>query len=607
MTGWAYEIQITGPMWESSWQVDGPALLFLVPILLVSLVAALYAPAYLRRERYAGQSRARFWALYALFVLGMSATVLARDFVSFLVSWEVMTLASYGLVAYDTRDAGVVRASFKYFVMTHVGTGGLLMGAVLLRVYGGSFSFDAMPSMLHDLHAAHPGMLSVILGLLFLGFATKAGLYPFGDWLPDAHPAAPAPVSAVLSGVMIKLGLYGILRVFVIALAASAPDVAMAWGWTIAAFGLISAVAGGAAACVAVDAKVLLAYSSIGQSGLIALGFGAALALAPSYPALAGLALLGASFHVVGDALVKALLFLNAGALEWRTGSPRLERLGGLFEAMPVTGRCGLVGALAIAGAPPFATFTAKWLMLQATILSASPLVNLAGLGLLVASLLSVLYAVKLFGASFTNGPMRPGKLEVPFSMQAPQILLALAIGVLAIAPGTVLVWLTKALEPSPLLAATDARVFGLALAPATGAFAPVLVLAIGAWVVVIGRLALGRSGVEPRSVWTGGVLVAGDSATVDPRGFYTPLREGLEQVYRAPAWHALPRPKWVVPAADLDRWVYEPLVASGRRVAAGLRRVHSGIPHLYLLWQLAGAALLAILLFVLLRGGATP
>lgn len=607
MNATRWELWVGCPAWASAWRLDGPALLFLVPIVLVSAAAAIFAPPYLRQERYRGQSRARFWGMYALFVAGMIATVLAADFVSFLVSWEVMTLASYVLVAYDTRNPVVLRASFKYFVMTHVGTGGLLLGAILLRAAGGSFAFDQLAPALRALDAQNPAALHAVLALLFLGFATKAGLYPFGDWLPDAYPAAPAPVTAALSGVMSKLGLYGLLRIFVIALAAAAPAAAQAWGWTIGGFGLLSALVGGAAACVALDAKVLLAYSSIAQSGLIALGFGASLVLAPAHPALASLALLGASFHVLGDAVVKALLFLNAGALQWRTGSTRLADLGGLFQAMPVTGRCGLVGALAIAGAPPFAAFTAKWLLFQSTILSTTPLLNVGGLALLVASLLSVLYAVKYFAASFTNGPMREGPLEVPAPMRVAQAALAVAVIAVALLPGPVLAWLVGALRSAPALAAGDPRAFGTLLSPATGTFAPIVVIAVGAWAAVIGRVAVGRGEVAPRRAWTGGVIVPHDAATIHPRGFYSPLREGLRRVYAAPHWHALARPAWVVAAADLDRWLYRPVVDSGRRLVSGLRRIHTGVPHLYLIWQLAGATALALLLLALLRRGGAP
>ena len=489
------------------WRLDGPALLFLVPVLVVAAAAALYAPAYLTMERYRGESRLRYWALYALFVAGMAVTLLAADLVLFLVGWETMTLASYVLVVHETRDPAALRAGFKYFVMTHAASAGLLLAVVLLRLWGGTFAFDRLAGTFAELAATRPLALHAVLALLFVGFATKAGLYPFGDWLPDAHPAAPAPVSAVLSGVMVKLGLYGFLRFFVLLLATAAPAAAAGWGWVLAGFGVLSGLVGGAAACVAADTKVVLAYSSIAQSGLVALGLGAALVLAPHHPALAALALLGAAFHVVADALVKALLFLTAGSLQWRTGSRRLDELGGLFEAMPVTGACALAGALAMAGLPPLTAFTGKWLMLQATVLSRVPALAVAGIGLLLASLLSVLYAARYFAAGFANRPMRRGRCEVPGTMQAAQAALAALAVAVGLAPGAVLAWLERLLAGLPALAGAQSGAWGAALGPAGGAFAPLLLVACGAWALVVVRAALG-GGAPPRAdeVWMGGV-----------------------------------------------------------------------------------------------------
>lgn len=603
MHGPGWDMIALGSAWPPAWRLDGLALLFLVPALLLPAVSALYAPAYLAQERYRGESRARFWIFGALFTAGMAGTVLAADFVTFLVCWEVMTLASYVLVAHETRDAVVAKAAFKYFFVTHVGTGCLLFAAVALSMAGGSFAFARLPETFRALADSNPAALHGLLALLFVGFATKAGLYPFGDWLPDAHPAAPAPVSAVLSGVMIKLGLYGMLRVFVELLGAGAPAAAAAWGWVIGAFGLASAIAGGAAACAASDGKVLLACSSIAQSGIIALGLGASLVLQPVAPALAALALLGAAFHVAGDAVVKALLFLNAGALQWRTGSRRLEDQGGLFEAMPVTGWTALAGSLAIAGFPPLTAFTGKWLLLQATVLSRQPLVAVAGLGLLMASLLSVLYAVKFFAAGFANRPMRRGPLEVPAGMQAAQVILAALAVAMGCLPGPVLAGLARLLAPLPAMAAAGPADFGVAVFPASGAFAPLLLVVLALWALAFARACVGP-GEAPagRSAWMGGAPAARGAPPVHPQGWYSPLREALRRAYPVPHAPRLPRLAWVNRTADMDRWFYAPAIETARRVTGALRRLHTGVPNVYIAWQLAGAVALALLLALLVR-----
>lgn len=588
------------PLHDLSLRLDALSGLFLTLIAVVSAAAALYSAPYLRQERYREESRARYWPLLLLFLLGMAGAVVSWDLILFLVCWEVMTLASYVLVAYEKADPGALRAAFKYFVMTHCGTACLLLAVILLWVEGGTFSFDAVPRTLGALAAGRPGLLHAILALMFVGFATKAGLYPFGDWLPDAHPAAPAPVSAVLSGVMVKLGLYGFLRFFVWMLAAASPAAAAAWGYALAAFGVASALLGGLAASAALDSKVLLAYSSIAQSGLISLGIGAALVLMPAHPALASLALIGALFHAVGDAVVKALLFLTAGSLQYRTGSRRLEDLGGLFHAMPVTGWSALLGTLAIAGFPPLTAFVSKWLMLQATVLSGRPLVAIAGLGLLVASVLSILYAVKFFVAGFANRPMRPGRLEVPVAMQAAQLLLVAGVLALSAVPGAWLRSLARILATVPALAGAppDGVWRNLVLLPPTGGFAPLVLLALGMLACGFVVLALGTGRATRHSeVWMGGVPAGGEPVRPHPHGFYSPLREAMRRAYpvlHLPRWR---RPEWVLPAVNADLWLYRPVLAYGRRATGVLRRAHTGTPHMYIVWQLIGAVGLALLL----------
>jgi hydrogenase-4 component B len=600
--------------WDAAraWGLDGLSGLFAVLIVALGAAAAVYSPAYLRQERYRRESRWRYGPILGLFLLAMLGTVAARDLLLFLVCWEVMTLASYVLVAFETEEPEATRAAFKYFVMTHVGTACLLLAVVLLGARGAGFSFEALPGTLRSLAAAEPARLHLVLGLCFVAFATKGGLWPFGDWLPDAHPAAPAPVSALLSGIMVKLGLYGFLRFFVWFLAAADPGAAALWGHVLLACGVLSALMGGAAASVALDAKVLLAYSSVAQSGLIAAGAGAALVLERAHPGLAALALLGAAFHVAGDAFVKALLFLNAGSLQYRTGSRRLEDLGGLFRAMPVTGWTALVGTLAIAGFPPLTAFVSKWLLLQATVLSAAPAVALAGFGVLLASLLSVLYALKFFAAGFATRAMRAGDLEVPLPMRAAQVGLACGVIALSVAPGPWLRLLAGALRDCPALAAgPSGRAWGaLALLPPSGALAPLPLLLLGGWTCLLAWIALGpAAAVRPSAPWLGGLPAA--PLRLHPRGFYSTLRPELARAYprlrlpRRLRTAALLRGRVLPETLDLDRWLYRPTLAAGRAAGRTLRRAHSGLPHAYIAWQLLGA--LALVAFLLLRRRVGP
>jgi hydrogenase-4 component B len=581
-----------------AWGLDALSLVFAIPTALLVLDVAVYARPYLAQQRYRQESRARFWLLYVLFAVGMLATLAARDLLLFVVCWEVMTLASYVLVAHETEDASVLRAAFKYFVMTHAASACLLLAVMVVWAQGGDLALDALPGTFAHLADAHPGTLHAVLALLFVAFATKAGLYPFGDWLPDAHPAAPAPVSAVLSGVMVKIGLYGFLRFFAWALAAAAPGLAAAWGAGLAAAGALSALVGGFAAGASQDTKVMLAYSSVAQSGLIAIGVGAGLALLPAHPALAQLAFLGALFHTVSDAAVKGLLFLVAGSLQYRTGSRRLEDLGGLFAGMPRTAWTALVGCLAIAGFPPLTAFTGKWLMLQATTLSGDAVAVGVGLALLVASVLSILYAVKFFAAAFLTREGRPGQLEVPAPMQGAQIALAAVIGVLALAPGLWLALLRPALAGIPLPPFPGAGEWALAgFGPPTGAYLPILLVVGALWAAVLARLALGRSGAERRvSAWSGGAVPL-PAMPIEALGFFTPIRDPMRRAYAALRFRPVVIPRPLLALLDADRWVFGPVVRSGRRVGAALQRAHSGTAHRYIVWQLVGAALLILLL----------
>ncbi len=581
-----------------SWRLDALGLVFAVPTLVLLAAVAVYAGPYLAQAHYRHESRTRFWLLYALFGLAMVATLAARDLLQFVVCWEVMTLASYVLVAHDTRDATVVRAAFKYFVMTHAASACLVLAVMVLWAQGGSLAMDDLPATFLVLAGAHPATLHVVLALLFVAFATKAGLYPLGDWLPDAHPAAPAPVSAVLSGAMVKLGLYGLLRFFAWGLAAAVPEAAATWGAIIAAAGAVSALVGGFAASASQDTKVMLAYSSVAQSGLIAIGIGAGLALAPAHPALAQLAFLGALFHSVSDAAVKGLLFLVAGSLQYRTGSRRLEDLGGLFGAMPRTAWTALVACLAIAGFPPLTAFTGKWLMLQATALSADALAVGVGAALLVASVLSILYAVKFFAAGFLTREARTDVAEVPRPMAGAQAALAAAIGLLSVAPGLWLGVLGTALAGVPVPPVPMPSGWGLlGFGPATGAYAPLLLVVGAVWAAALARMAVGRGGAARRvRPWSGGAPEL-PAMPIQALGFYVPLREPMRRAYAALRFRPVRIPPPVLALLDADRWVFRPAVRTGRRFGAALQRAHSGTAHRYIVWQLVGAVLLIILL----------
>ncbi|MCX7642739.1 MAG: proton-conducting transporter membrane subunit [Armatimonadetes bacterium] len=587
-------------------QADMLSGLFLSLIAILSVPAALHSYAYLEHPHYRQEHLIRYYPMFLLFILAMVGVVVAYDLLTFLVFWELMTLASYVLVAYERQKPENLRAALKYFILTHLGALCLLVAAVILWVQGGSFEFQTVFATIEKLAKTRPMLLHGIFALLFIGFATKAALFPFGDWLPDAHPAAPSPISAILSGVMIKLGIYGFLRFFIWLLPTAAFPFAYYWSYVFGIFGVVSAILGGAAATVTYDAKVLLAYSSIAQSGFITLGIGAGMFLFKQDLQLANIAIAGAFFHIVGDALVKALLFLNAGSVLYATGSRRFADLGGLLESMPETAGTAFIGSMAIAGFPPLTAFVSKWLILQALLFSKSIPVTFSGVGMLLASIFSILYSVKFFSSCFLVKPMRPEKLEVPLTMRLSQLLLALLIIAVGLFPGLVLEGLSWIISDASMFGGAGqelAEVWQWAwVQPFTGSFSPLVVVGMFLVVLAFVAIAVGTER-QPRKVpiWLGGELVKPEQLGGHPQG--VPLREELlQRAYpRAPVPRWRP-PSWFVKLLDPEAWMYRPVISGGEWISDLLRRAHTGVPHLYIAWQIVGAVIIALIVWLMFR-----
>jgi hydrogenase-4 component B len=255
---------------ELNIRLDRLSALFAMLIAVVTLLAGVYSIKYM--DIYEEEKPIRFYPFLILFFAGMIGVVSVSDLFFFLVFWEFMTLTSYFLVIFEKDEPQVLKAGFKYFLMTHIGTAFMIIASLMLQAHAGSFSFDAIAAAMAKLSAENPLTLNIILAMFFLGFATKAGVFPFGTWLPDAHPAAPSGVSAILSGVMIKIGIFGMLRVFLFMLPLS--GITSGWGIAIASFGTLSIIMGNTGALLQDDYKRLFAFSSIGQIGYIMLAFG---------------------------------------------------------------------------------------------------------------------------------------------------------------------------------------------------------------------------------------------------------------------------------------------------------------------------------------------
>ncbi len=319
--------------------VDGLSLLFLMVVNVVAFCCILYSIGYI--DHYGG--RGKFFALLLLLVLGLNGVLLVRDIFSLYLFLEVASVASYVLVAYNLEWDGI-ESALKYLLLSVVATGMILIGIALVWASTGTLAFTELKAALGG--GAPSGLFLLAAALFVSGFGLKAAVVPFHAWLPDAHPSAPAPISAMLSGVVIKVaGIYALVRIFF--------DIYPAPPQVLRVFlilGVVSMAAGAIVAFYQSDIKRMFAYSSISQIGYILIGLGLGNPLG----------ILGALFHVFNHAMFKSLLFLNSGALQYRTGTRNINEMGGLEGRMKVTGATSIFGTLSIAGVPPFNGFWSK-------------------------------------------------------------------------------------------------------------------------------------------------------------------------------------------------------------------------------------------------------
>ncbi|HZR72412.1 hydrogenase 4 subunit B [Bradyrhizobium sp.] len=388
------------PWLGAHFRLDPLASFFLVVVNLGGATASLYGLGYGHHE----PTPSRVLPFFAAFLAGMSLVVLADDAFSYLLCWEFMSLVSWALVMAHHREAGNAKAGYIYLVMASFGTLALLLAFGLLSGPSGDYAFSAIRAAHHTPYTA-----ALVLVLMLLGAGSKAGLVPLHVWLPLAHPAAPSHVSALMSGVMTKVAIYGFVRVVFDLLGPPA------WSASVVVLflGSVTAVMGILYAMMERDLKRLLAYSTIENIGVIFVSLGLALAFqANGLKLAAALAFTAALFHVLNHSLFKSLLFFGAGAVLTATGERDMDRLGGLIHRMPLTSFAVLVGCVAISALPPFNGFVSEWLMFQAVLQSPDLpqwalkiAVSAAGAMLALAAALAAACFVKVFGVSFLGRP----------------------------------------------------------------------------------------------------------------------------------------------------------------------------------------------------------
>jgi hydrogenase-4 component B len=575
-------------------EIDSLSAFFLVPVFVLGGLAAVYGRAYMRS---ADAKRSLGPSIFAfnLLIASMALVVIARNGVLFLVAWEVMALAGYVLVTFDHDEAEVRRAGWVYLVATHLGTVALTGMFVVLARAAGTYDFAAF-------HAAPPGpgTAGVVFALAVIGFGAKAGLVPMHVWLPEAHAAAPSHVSAVMSGVLLKMGIYGIVRTLSI-LAPARPW----WGPTLMVLGLVSATLGIALALYQRDMKRALAYSSVENIGLVTLGLGLGYwGAATGRPAIATLGAAGGLLHVWNHALMKGTMFLGAGSILHATGTKDLEKMGGLLRRMPWTGAAMVAGAVAIAGLPPMNGFVSEWLLYLALIRGGLASAEAGGAAsvaaLLATGLVSFIGAMaafsflRLVGIALLGEPRSArahGGHESSAWLTAPMGLLLAASVAIAIFPTPVVAAVVRAggsIRGDVAPAIPDAPLATLGR---------INVVVWGAVLTGWAFFALLRRG-EPVSrdvTWGCGY------AAPTPRMQYTArafaelfgaklLPEKLRPRFSRAAAHAIfPEPSTFASACDdpLTRGVYDPVFAGVGDRLARLRWLQQGIPHIYILYIL--------------------
>lgn len=588
----------TLPVGRISFALDSLSALFLLPILVISALGSLYGASYWGEHPENGRGLRLWWGIMTA---SMMAVVLAADAVLFLVAWEAMALAAFFLICTEEERPEVRRASWIYLAATHAGTLCLIAFFALLGHAQGSFAL--WPSLSGQ---APSWLTTALFALGIAGFGLKAGLMPLHVWLPGAHANAPSHVSALLSGVLLKIGIYGVVRVF--GLLAEPP---VWWGGVLIGLGAVSGVLGIALAMAQQDLKRLLAYSSIENVGIVAIGVGlASIGRSLGLADLVVLGLGGALLHVLNHSLMKPLLFFSAGSLLHATGTRQVSALGGLARAMPRTFALFAVGALAICGLPPLNGFASE-LLLYVGLLRAGVLAGtsdwawaaLAAPALALIGALALASFVKVMGVAFGGVPRTAAAARA--HDPGPGMLAAM----LALASGCLLVGLVPNVALAPLraaLVAWDPRLG--AAAPPLGALVPLawisaggvllIAVALGVGVLLRGRLARSASVVT----WDCGYarptsrMQYGDSSFSETlvRLFHWAVRSRQAPPELAGPFPTTTEFRSEVPDAVLDRMVL-PLLAAADRGLSRLRVLQRGPVQMYLLYVLF--AVVALLL----------
>lgn len=597
-------------------RMDGLGAFFLLIIGLLGIAVAGYGYSY--TATYEGRYSLRMLgAMLNALLLALSLQVMADNALTFLICWEAISLAAYWLVLTENDRAETVRAGVWYLGTTHAGFAAL---AAMFLLLSGSDLTTSFEGMRENASALAPATRNVIFLLALFGFGTKAGIAPLHVWLPMAHPVAPSHVSALMSGVVIKMGVYGLVRVL-LDLLGGGP---VWWGGVVLGVGAVSALLGVLYALMEHDLKKLLAFHSVENIGIILVGIGAGMTF-QSYGLmqLAVLGFIGGLYHTINHAAFKGLLFLGAGSVLHAMGTRNMEEMGGLIKRMPVTAGCFLIGSAAISALPPLNGFASEWIVFQSLLggyniptPEVAVLMPIAVGMLALTSGLAAACFVKAFGISFLAIPRSPAAAaahEAPLLMRAAMVLLAAACVALGLAPFVVVPALGRVLAGLGGLPVTPVQfTLGLSLASphGFGRVSPTLIAAGLLLLLVFVPLAMFVLRVNRKrrvgESWGCGRVGQTSRMEYTATAFAEPLRRIFAEIYRPSKELTVdvhPESKYFVQSIEyrseitpwFEKYIYDPCIWVVRLLAAAVRRVQSGSLAAYLAYVTVALVILLL------------
>lgn len=598
-----------------SFLFDPLSIFFLSVILMVCLASAVYSVGYLNKK-YSNKKIIYNWFLMAVFVASMAFLVSVRNAFMFLIIWEIMSLVSYFLVIFDSKEKKSIQAGMIYLIMTHAGTAFITAGFLIMYKYSNSFDFLALKNACGSMPS---DVKNIVFLFLLAGFGTKAGIVPLHVWLPYAHPQAPSHISSIMSGVMIKTAVYGIIRFIIFILGVDS----IWWGNLVLVLAGISCLVGIIYALMERDIKKLLAYSSVENMGIILLGIGASMVfLKLNMASFAVFSLIAGLYHLINHAVFKALLFLCAGSVYSATGTRDIEKLGGLIKKMPVTAFSFLIAATAISALPPLNGFVSEWLTLQAFFV-ASFTGYMAGLKIffsLCAAILALTGGltaacfVKAFGMVFLAMP-RSKKAEdakeVSLSMKAGMLFLVFLTVALGLGAGIMfkLLGIVAASAAGIDISAINFGLNNFMTLPgpinSISLSMPLIALILGAAVIGI-YLGMGNDKIRKYNTWDCGYYKLGPRNEYTATGFSKPFMIAFNffllpyrkiEKLRGSFYYIKSFKYQTFTTPVFKKYIYAPVIGIILGAAKFMRRLQPGSIHLYISYIFI--TILALIIFM--------